>query len=392
MNSVEEEKPTGSNQDTPDRLKIAFVGGAYDSAVGRAHRVAVEMDQRFELVAGCFSRRQEKSRDSALKYGIDPSRAYSDLNAMLNAETGKLDAIVVLTPQDQHVNQVMGSLDAGIPVICEKALVASSSEAVALRERLMAKNGFLAVTYNYTGYPMVRELKHMVESGVLGKIQQLHIEMPQEGFARMSSDGAPIVPQEWRLRDSLVPTLSLDLGVHLHMIGRFLTGARPKEVVAVSSSRGNFSEITDNVQCLARYSENIDCSIWYSKTAFGYRNGLSLRIFGDKGAAEWVQENPEYIQYADNEGGRYCLDRTSKNIQVANQSRYQRFKAGHPSGFIEAFANYYADVADALKNYRSSAVIDFGQYVFGVDESLEGLQMLEAIACSCASNQWERIE
>lgn len=86
------------------------------------------------------------------------------------------------------------------------------------------------------------------------------------------------------------------------------------------------------------------------------------------------------------------MDRTSKNIQVANQNRYQRFKAGHPAGFIEAFANYYADVADALQNYRSSAVSDFGQYVFGVDESLEGLQMLEAIARCCASNQWERVE
>ena len=392
MIGTKEKNLTASEQNTPDRLKIAFIGGAYDSAVGRAHRVAVEMDQRFELVAGCFSRRQEKSRDSAFKYGIDPNRAYSDLNALLNAETGKLDAIVVLTPQDQHGNQVMGSLDAGIPVICEKALVASSSEAVAIRERLMAKNGFLAVTYNYTGYPMVRELKHMVESGVLGQIQQLHIEMPQEGFARMSADGAPIIPQEWRLRDSLVPTLSLDLGVHLHMMARFLTGARPKEVVAVSSSRGNFSEITDNVQCLARYSENIDCSIWYSKTAFGYRNGLRLRIFGDKGAAEWVQENPEYLQYADNAGGRYCLDRTSKNIQVANQSRYQRFKAGHPAGFIEAFANYYVDVADVLQNSRGSAVSDFGQYVFGVDESLEGLQMLEAIERSCSSKQWEVVE
>ena len=205
MIGTEAEKSTAFDQNTPSRLKIAFIGGAYDSAVGRAHRVAVEMDQRFELVAGCFSREQEKSYDSALKYGIDPSRAYSDLNTLLNEEAGKLDAVVILTPQDQHGSQVVSILNAAIPVICEKALVTSSCEAAEIRKCLVQRKGFLAVTYNYTGYPMVRELKHMVESGILGQIQQLHIEMPQEGFARMSPDGTPIVPQEWRLRGKLCP-------------------------------------------------------------------------------------------------------------------------------------------------------------------------------------------
>lgn len=385
------EEGASATQEMTAKLKIAFVGGAYESAVGRAHRIAVEMDQRFELVAGCFSRDLEKSRRSALKYGIDPSRAYSDLEGLVNSEGGNLDGIVVLTPQDQHDIQVRDCLDAGIPVICEKALVVSPPEAVAIRDKLIMKKGFLAVTYNYTGYPMVRELKHMVESGVLGKVQQLQMEMPQEGFARMSAEGVSIVPQEWRLRDGSVPTLSLDLGVHLHMMARFLTGESPQEVVAISASRGNFPQIVDNVQCLVRYSGGIDCGIWYSKTAFGYRNGLRVRIFGDKGAAEWVQENPEYLQYADNMGGKFSLDRTSKGVQVANQIRYQRFKAGHPAGYIEAFANYYVDVADALHQYRLSGGYDYGRYVLGIDESLEGLRMLAASARSSASHKWERV-
>jgi predicted dehydrogenase len=374
------------------RLKVAFLGGAYDSAVGRSHRIAIEMDQCFELVAGCFSRDREKNLDSAKQYGLDLNRVYTGLNDLLKHEVNQIDCIVILTPQDQHFEHVKLCLQAGIPIICEKALVCSSTEAIEIENILSTNSGYLAVTYNYTGYPMIRELKHMISSGVLGKIQQIHMEMPQEGFARLSPDGQPISPQEWRLRDGHTPTISLDLGVHLHMMAKFLTGERPEELVAITTSRGNFSGIIDNVNCLVKYTNNLDCSIWYSKTAFGCRNGQRFRIFGDLGSAEWVQENPEYLYYSDNTGGKYTLDRTSKNTQVANELRYQRFKAGHPAGFIEAFANYYVDIASSLNKFLDSKQNSRNQYVFGVSESLEGLKMLEAISRSSVSKKWEVIK
>ena len=373
------------------KLSAAFLGGAFDSAVGRVHRIAIEMDQRFELVAGCFSRREETSRTSGMQYGVAPDRTYSSLDNLLASESGKVDVILVLTPQDQHGQHVLTCLDAGFPVVCEKALVPTSLEAIEIKDRLSLHNRFLAVTYNYTGYPMLRELKRMIEEGHFGVIQQIHMEMPQEGFARVAADGSAIVPQDWRLRDGEVPTISLDLGVHLHMMARFLTGQRPEEVVATTRSHGNFRQVADNVSCLARYSGGLDCNIWYSKTAFGYRNGLRLRLFGDRGAAEWVQENPEYLHVADNSGGKYIIDRTSRGIQIAGQTRYQRFKAGHPAGFIEAFANYYFDVADVLESYLDKTVQPENAYVFGIEESLEGLLMLEAIARSSVSKRWEKL-
>jgi predicted dehydrogenase len=374
-----------------EKLKVAFVGGAYDSAVGRAHRAAIAIDQCYDLVAGCFSRDADKSRATAAEYGVDQQRAYSDLAVLLQSESKNLDAVIVVTPQDQHGAHVSDCLEAGLPVICEKALVTSSSEALTIRNQLAERNGFLAVTYNYTGYPMIRELKHMIASGMLGKIHQVQVEMPQEGFARVAADGAPIQPQEWRLRDGTIPTLFLDLAVHLHMMVRFLLGTTPEEVVALSSSNGNFPEIIDSTQCLVRYSGGVHCGIWFSKVALGYRNGLRLRVFGDKGAAEWVQENPEYLHYADNNGTKMVMDRSCQGILIANQSRYQRFKAGHPAGFLEAFANYYLDIAEALIAYRSTGRMDFGSYVFGVDESIEGLKMLEAIALSSHSHKWESV-
>jgi len=373
------------------KLKIAFLGGAFDSAVGRAHRAAIEMDQRFELVAGCFSRKSEISQSTALRYGINPDRAYDSIDQLLTNEAGKVDAVVIMTPQDQHGQQVVTCLEAGLPVVCEKALVESAEEAVSIKSKLLSCRGFLAVTYNYTGYPILRELKHMIQQGRFGKIQQIQIEMPQEGFARVGFDGLPVTPQQWRLRDAGIPTISLDLGVHLHMMVGFLTGERPEEVVATSKSYGNFKQVTDSISCIANYSNDLTCNIWYSKTALGYRNGLKLRIFGEKGTAEWVQENPESLQIADNSGGRFIVDRGSKEIKIANQARYTRFKAGHPAGFIEAFANYYYDVADSLERYFDKKDNSTQDYVFGIDESIEGLRMLEAIARSSVNKQWEKV-
>mgnify|MGYP001200958477 FL=1 len=371
----------------PDgKLQLAFLGGAYYSAVGRVHRIAIDMDQRFELAAGCFSRSPEANLASAREYGLDPATAYGSLDELLARAGEQVDAIVILTPTDQHEPQVRRCLEAGLPVICEKALATSVPQARAIADTLAHTGGFLAVTYNYTGYPMLRELKRLVAAGRFGRIEQIHVEMPQDGFVRLASDGTPLKPQEWRLHDGPVPTVSLDLGVHLHMMVRFLTDARPLEVVAASSTYGNFP-VVDNVSCIARYSDDLTCNIWYGKTALGYRNGLKLRLFGDQGGAEWLQENPEYLSVTDRHGTKSILDRASGDTQVANLPRYTRFKVGHPAGFIEAFANYYQDVADALEAHLAGAP-GGNPYVFGIAEALQGMHLLQAIADSSASRAW----
>lgn len=369
------------------KLRTAFVGGGYTSAAGRLHRTALEMDQRYTLVAGCFSRHPAANRASALEYGIAPERAYGSFEELLAAEAGNIDVIVILTPTDQHKAQVLRCLDAGIPVICEKALATSTEEAGEIGARLR-QGGFLSVTYNYTGYPMVRELKGMVARGLLGKIQQIHVEMPQEGFARVDREGTPIVPQEWRLHDGKIPTISLDLGVHLHMLVRFLTGETPTSVVATSDTFGNFAQIVDNVSCLVRYTNNVHSNVWFSKTALGHRNGMKIRVYGHNGSAEWVQEAPEFLTFADNQGRRYVMDRASADIEICNQVRYTRFKAGHPTGFIEAFANYYYDIADALHAYLATGTSPANPYVFGIEETLEGFRLFDAIAESSTNQCW----
>lgn len=370
-----------------DALPIAVLGGGLKSAVGRAHMTALAMDGRFEVVAGCFSIATEDNQQSAVAYGVANNRLYDSLEQMLERESQRVEAVLVLTPTDLHAEHVLRCLDANQNVICEKALAGTSDAVRRIQAAERRTNRFLAVTYNYLGYPMVRELKAMIAAGELGTVRQIFVEMPQEGFLRKQAGGEPVVPQAWRLRDGAIPTLSLDLGVHVHSLVGFLTNSAPRAVMAVQDSFGHFPDVIDNAVTLSRYESDILSTAWFSKSALGYRNGLKVRVFGDKAAAEWVQETPEIITFADSRGQRGTLDRGGGVRLIAQEFRYNRFKAGHPAGFIEAFANYYHDVADALIAHRSGSPAH-NPYVFGSTFALEGAHWLEAIARSAQTKTW----
>ncbi len=371
--------------------KIAFLGGSIDSAVGRAHKSAIEIDKKFSLVAGCFSRNSELNLRTGEEYGVDVKRIYNSLSDLVIAEKDNLDAIVILTPTDNHYNDIMTCINEKIPVICEKSMVTSSEESKMIHDLCVENNSFLAVTYNYTGYPMIRELQLLISLGKLGEIKNICIEMPQEGFLKVDKNGNPIIPQGWRLKDSMIPTLSLDLGVHVHSIINFLIGEKPLEVVASVNTFGNFKSVVDDISCIANYSNGINVNIWFSKSAIGYRNGLKVRVFGDKGAAEWVQEFPENLNFSENTGTKTIIDRSNSFVEVASQSRYSRFKPGHPAGFIEAFANYYYDISESLDKYKSGEKDFLNKYTFGTNIAHEGMLLLEAITKSKNNKKWESI-
>ena len=370
-----------------NKLKLGFIGGGINSAVGRTHKIAAEMDSRFEVVCGAFSRHADVNTKTGYEYGITPERVYNSWVDLLQKEKGKIDAVVILTPTPTHTEIIIEAIKQGYPVICEKALTNSLLDANEIAKVVESHNGFLAVTYNYTGYPMVRELKHMIKNGVLGKIQQVHIEMPQEGFLRITPDGKAQIPQQWRLEDGEIPTVSLDLGVHLHNMVDFLIAEKPIRLVALQNNYGNFSGIIDNVQCIAEYTNNVTCNFWYGKTALGQSNGLKVRIFGEKGSVEWLQLHPEEFVYCDNMGNRHKIDKGSASLQVASQERYSRFKAGHPAGFIEAFANYYCDIVSSLTEYKTNKKQN-SDLIFTVYDACESLNLTHAIQKSDLDKTW----
>ncbi len=370
-------------------LEIGFIGGAIDSAIGYTHKIAAQMDGRWRLSAGCFSTNNKINLQTAQLYDVKEDRLYYNWQDLLIAEKDKLDAVVVLTPTPSHAEHVESAIKNGYPVICEKALAVSSEEASRIKNIVHTHQGYLVVTYNYTGYPMLRELQGLIKRDYFGELNQIHIEMPQEGFSRLCKNRTKPTPQPWRLRDNMVSTLSLDLGVHVHHLVKFLTNERPVELVAINNTFG-FFDVVDNTMCIARYTKNIDCQIWFGKTALGHSNGLRIRLYGTKGSAEWYQMNPETITTSDNSGRISIIERSSINLQIADESRYNRFKAGHPAGFIEAFANLYYDLADSLMEFKQLGRVT-SPWVFGVDDALEGLLMMEAMAKSATNKTWQSI-
>lgn len=371
-------------------LKVGFIGGGQNSAVGPTHAIACQMDKRFVLEAGCFSSNYDINLLTAVNYGVDPKRVYKNWLDLLKLERKILDAICVLTPTNYHSDIVLKALEMGYAVICEKALAGTVSEVKIICEAVKSSRGFLAVTYNYTGYPMLRELKEMINVGKLGSINQIQIEMPQEGFARLSKKCDVPQPQTWRLEDGLIPTISLDLGVHLHNLVYFLTEQKPLEVIADQATYGHFKQVIDDVKCIARYTNKIQTQIWYSKSAIGHRNGLKLRVYGEKGSVEWYQMQPEDLKLYSIDGKQEVIDRAG-DVTIADLARYNRFKSGHPSGFIEAFANYYYDIADCIIKFKNLEVFS-SPYMFGGIHALEGLIMLEAIALSAKNNSWVKVK
>ena len=360
------------------KLKIGFIGGGINSAVGHTHRIAAELDGRWQLTAGCFSKDAKINADTAALWNVD--MVYSNWQDMLAKEEGKLDAVTILTPTNVHYEMVKHALKAGHNVICEKTLTNTWKEAQDLEKVVDETGKFLTVINNYTGYPMLRELKYLVAQGSLGSIQHIEAEMPQEGFIRLLDGGNRPQPQAWRLQDGPVPTIYLDLGIHLYHIIDFVCGVQHvKTMSALQGTGGFFKEIVDNVSSVIRFDNGVSAQLWFSKLALGYRNGLRIRVFGDEASAEWHQMDAEFIKVCNKKGKVSLIDRASPDMQVATQPRYNRFKSGHPAGFIEAFANYYFDMADGLETFKKTGNFDT-KWILSVNQAASGMRFLHQMA------------
>lgn len=371
-------------------LKLAFIGGSINSAIGYTHYIASQMDHLFVVSAGCFSKNNEINKKTALTWGIDEKHLYSNWKELLKKEINEIDALVILTPTPNHYEMIMKALDFGYSIISEKALASTHEEGLEISKKVEEKKAFFAVTHNYTGYPMLRELQNMIQDNKLGKITNINIEMPQESFARLINGEKP-KPQNWRLDDGKIPGISLDLGAHLQHIVYFLTNENPFELVADETSFGWFPQVVDNISCIARFKSGMRCQMWYGKSAIGHRNGLRVRVYGTKASAEWFQMNPEEFLFHTIDGDRIIIDRVSSNVKVSNQYRYNRFKAGHPAGFVEAFGNLYFDIAEKLTQYKldGNHKIDWS---YDVEQATIGLEVFEAIKTSSKENRWVKLK
>ena len=302
------------------------------------------MDGLFSIEGATFSRSLEKSYRSVESYALPNCRTFPDSRELFEWASTEADVLLILTPSGAHLSHVIDGLEARVPIVVEKPLALSRAEVTEIKRRADDAGIPVLTIYNYTGYPMVREARALVQSGLIGSLHKARVHMPQETYLRLDKSGLPMAPQEWRLHDDGVPMVGLDLGIHALNLLNFLTARRPTSSQGTVASFGHFPEVADDIECLLGFDDGFQASLWVSKSAIGYRNGLSVSLLGRQGSLHWEQTDPERLLFDSNTGEKQILERGSPLVSGATDAKLSRFKAGHPGGFVEALANYYQDV------------------------------------------------
>ena len=375
------------------RIRLGMVGGGRGAFIGAVHRIAARLDDQYELVAGAFSSDPEKSAASAADLGV--TRSYGSYAEMAQKEARRKDgieAVAIVTPNHMHAPVAVEFLKRGIHVICDKPLTATLPEAKKLAKTAEASGVVFALTHNYTGYPMIRQAREMIAAGALGDIRLVNVEYIQDWLAEpIEATGQK--QADWRTDParSGAGGATGDIGTHAFNLANFVTGLTLHELSADLQSFVAGRRVDDNGHIMMRYTSGARGTLWCSQVASGQENGLRLRIFGTKGGIEWEQENPNYLWVAPLGQPKYRLTRGGPGSGEA-AARLTRIPSGHPEGYLEGFANIYAEAARAIIARRDGTSLDSAVIFPGLKEGLEGVAFVDACVRSSKRNgAWVRL-
>lgn len=333
------------------RLRLAVIGGGSGSFIGAMHRQAARIDDRYEIVSGVLSSKPEKAKKDGLNIGLSENRIYNDGLTMIKKEAlmeNGADVIAIMTPNDSHYKFASAALDKGFDVICDKPMTNSLENAEALHQKVKDTGLVFCLTHNYTGYPMVRQAKAMVESGQLGTIRLIQVEYVQ-GNKADENDPDPSGDVPWRY-DPVKggPSLVMgDIGTHAHNLIRFITDLEVDEIAAEVGAIAPGRAVHDFTGALLRFNNNARGIFWVTQAAAGVENCLRIRVSGTKGSLEWMQEHPQSLTFKPINGPSELRTPNGPGT-LPLAARSCRIVAGHPEGFHEGFANIYSDAAEAI--------------------------------------------
>jgi predicted dehydrogenase len=304
---------------------------------------------------------------------------------MISAERGRPDAIeavVIATPNHLHFAAAKACLEAGLHVICDKPVTSTLEDAREL-ERIVARTGqHFFLTHNYTGYPMVRQMRDMIAAGELGELRIFHAEYVQDWLTEpMEHRGAK--GAEWRTDPSKSGSGGSigDIGTHAYNLANYVLDRRPAYILADLSSFVPGRRLDDNASILLRYGSGLKGTLWVSQVAVGNENHFTFRIYGSKGGLEWEQEDPNRLWFTQYGKPKQLLTRGGAQATPGNAQSI-RIPAGHPEGFLEAFANIYRDAAAVLRGASPEGSIPLP----GIKQGAEGLEFIDACVRSSASD------
>lgn len=374
-------------------LRLGMVGGGQGAFIGPVHLMAARLDRRFELVAGALSSDPERAVASAPALGIASERAYTSFAEMAKKEAERddgIDAVAIVTPNHVHHAAAKAFLEAGVHVICDKPLTTSVVLASELVDLARSTGLVFAVTYNYSGYPMVRQAREMVRGGELGALRLVQVEYAQDWLTTPLEESGQ-KQAAWRTDPQRSgPAGSLgDIGTHAFHLACFVTGLTAKELLAELHTFVPGRRLDDNAHILLRFAGGARGMLWASQVAPGNENGLRLRVYGEKGGLEWSQEDPNRLVFSPFGEPPRTVTRSGAGAGET-AARASRIPAGHPEGYLEAFAQVYKDAADwieALKDGRPRTG-DAG-LVPDVLDGLHGVRFVEAaVRSNAAGSVW----
>lgn len=380
---------TGAHVARAPRIRLGMVGGGRDAFIGAVHRIAARIDDQYELVAGCFSSSAEKSLASGADLGVDPKRSYASFAEMAAREARRKDgieAVAIVTPNHMHAPVAMQFLRRGIHVICDKPLTATLPEAKRLGKAAEASGVVFALTHNYTGYPMIRQAAAMIRRGDLGEIRLVQVEYAQDWLAEpIEASGQK--QADWRTDPARTGAggSTGDIGTHAFNLANFVTGLELEALAADLQSFVPGRRVDDNGHVMLRYKGGARGMLWCSQVASGCENGLRLRVFGTKAGIEWAQEDPNYLWVGPLGQPKYRLTRGGAG-SGPEAARVTRVPPGHPEGYLEGFANIYAEAARAILARRDGTALDPAVTFPGLKEGLEGVAFVDACVRSSKRN------
>ena len=381
------------------KIRMGMVGGGRDSFIGPVHRIAAEMDNKINLVCGAFSSSPKKSRLSGQDLLLPPERIYDTYQEMFQREAKlpdgvRMDFVSIVTPNNLHYPVAVAALEAGFHVVCDKPMTMSIEEARDLERNVQETKMLFCLTHNYTGYPMVKEARDLINDEGFGSVRKVVVEYAQ-GWLANNIESTGHKQAAWRTDPQLVgaSTSMGDLGTHCENLTEYITGHRITELCADLTTFVSGRQLDDDGSILLRLGAKTRGILWASQIAVGQENGFRIRIYSEKGAIEWDQENPNslIVHWIDKPSE---IRRTASSFVGKAAAANSRLPAGHPEGFLEAFANIYSNFADALLYNLAGNKVDENRFDYPtVHDGVRGMAFLDAVVRSNSSEKkWVTVQ
>ena len=370
----------GSTQRLNRRLRLGMVGGGHGAFIGGVHRIAARLDDRYELVAAALSSDADRSLAAAKELHIP--RAYRSFEEMASAESKRddgIEAVSIVTPNNLHYAPAKVFLETGIHVICDKPLTTTLQDALELAQIVERTGLVFGLTHNYTGHPMVRQAREMVQAAELGPIRLIQVEYVQDWLTTPLEKTGP-KQADWRTDPARSgPGGSLgDIGTHAFNLACFVTGLAVEQLAASVTTFVPGRRLDDNVHVMLRFSNGAKGGLWASQVAPGNENNLRLRVYGEKAGLDWRQEDPNVLIFTPLGETRRTITRGSAGTGRA-ASHATRIPSGHPEGYLEAFAQLYTDLAEQITARQENRAPNPDSLLIpGVWDGVQGVRFINA--------------